>query len=364
MSDEQVATAQLLKMFAPLDAMKRENLTALAKKVLVKDLTRGHPLFKEGDTDKRTVWLISGRVEALEGVRVVGTLKGGTPEARNPLFPNLPRRVTVRAIDDVKVLSIDSDLLDVMITWDQTGSYEVEELQAQLAGAGSDDWMTTLLQTNAFHRIPPANIQAIFQRLQRTPCRAGEVVIKQGDEGDYFYIIVQGKCAVTRETPLSREGIKLAELNVGDSFGEEALIAEAKRNATVTMLTEGVLMRLNKQDFRELMNEPLLQWVNPEAARKVLERGARWLDVRLPSEHQNLSIEGSFNVPLYLIRLKLSTLDRAKPYIVYCDTGRRSSAAAYILVERGFDAFVLKGGLAANGGAGLALTRGPGGEKP
>ena len=170
-----------------------------------------------------------------------------------------------------------------MITWDQTGSYEVEELQAQLQGAGSDDWMTTLLQTNAFHRIPPANIQAIFQRLQRTPCRAGEVVIKQGDEGDYFYIIVQGKCAVTRETPLSREGIKLAELNVGDTFGEEALIAEAKRNATVTMMTDGVLMRLNKQDFRELMNEPLLQWVTHEQSRKIA-RARRALARCAPAE--------------------------------------------------------------------------------
>ena len=362
MSDEQAATVQVLKTLAPLDGMKRENLNALAKKVSVKTLNAGRALFQQGDTDKRTVWLVRGRIEALEGERLVASIRAGTPEARNPLFPNLPRKVTVRAIDEIAFVAIDSDLLDVMITWDQTGSYEVEELQAQLQSAGSDDWMTTLLQTNAFHRIPPANIQAIFQRLQRTPCRAGEVVIKQGDEGDYFYIIVQGKCAVTRETPLSREGIKLAELNVGDTFGEEALIAESKRNATVTMTTDGVLMRLNKQDFRELMNEPLLQWVVPEQARKILERGGRWLDVRLPSEHQNLGIEGALNVPLYLIRLKLSTLDRTKPYVVYCDTGRRSSAAAYILVERGFEAYVLKGGLGS--GAGLQLTRGGAADKP
>jgi len=186
------------------------------------------------------------------------------------------------------------------------------------------------------------------------------VVIKQGEEGDYFYIIVQGKCAVTRETPMSRDGIKLAELGVGDTFGEEALIAEAKRNATVTMTTDGVLMRLNKQDFRELMNQPLLQWVSPEQARELVKSGGRWLDVRLPSEFQNLAIEGALNVPLYLIRLKLTTLDRKTPFIVYCDTGRRSSAAAYILVERGFDAYVLRGGVS-NGG--LQLARGAG-EKP
>jgi len=345
MQEEREASVQLLKTFAPLDGLKRDNLAALAKKVSVRTMPAGRMLFKEGDTDKRTIWLVDGMVEIREGDRTIAMIRGGTPEARNPLYPKRPRSVTARAVDEISYLSIDSELLDVMITWDQTGTYEVSELQSQLDGAGSDDWMTTLLQTKAFHRIPPANIQAIFLRLQRTPFRAGEVVIKQGDEGDFFYIIVSGKCVVTRETPLNREGIKLAELGVGDTFGEEALIAEAKRNATVAMLTDGVLMRLNKQDFRELMNEPLLQWVAYEKACEIIDRGGRWLDVRLPSEHQNLSIEGSLNIPLYFIRLKLSALDRNIPYVVYCDTGRRSSAAAFILVERGFDAYVLTGGL-------------------
>ena len=163
---------------------------------------------------------------------------------------------------------------------------------------------------------------------------------------------------MSRETPLKQEGIRLAELGVGDTFGEEALIAEAKRNATVTMLTDGVLMRLKKEDFRELMTEPLLQWVNREQASAIVAKGGRWLDVRLPSEHQTLAVEGALNIPLYLIRLKLSTLDPAVPYVVYCDTGRRSSAAAYLLVERGFDAYVLTGGLS-NGSAAAAPAKAP-----
>jgi CRP-like cAMP-binding protein len=345
MAEEREASVQLLKTFAPLDGLKRDNLAALAKKVSVRTMPAGRVLFKEGDTDKRTVWVVAGMVEMQEGSRTVAMIRGGTPESRNPLAPQVPRKLTARTVDEVSYLAIDSDLLDVMITWDQTGTYEVAELQTQLEGAGSDDWMTTLLQTKAFHRIPPANIQAIFMRMQRVPYKAGEVVIKQGDEGDFFYAIVNGKCLVTRETPLNKEGIKLAELSVGDTFGEEALIAEAKRNATVAMLTDGVLMRLNKQDFRELMNEPLLQWVSFDQAREIIAKGGKWLDVRLPSEHQNLSIEDSLNIPLYFIRLKISTLDRNIPYVVYCDTGRRSSAAAFILVERGFDAYVLTGGL-------------------
>jgi CRP-like cAMP-binding protein len=358
MAEERETSVQVLKAFAPLDGMKRENLAALAKKITVRTLNSGRLLFDQGETDKRTFWLITGTLEINEGERTVTTLRGGTPEARNPLYPQLPRRVSARARGEVTYLSIDSDLLDVMITWDQTGTYEVAELQAQLQNAGTDDWMTTLLQTKAFHRIPPANIQAIFQRLQRLPTKAGEVIIKQGGEGDFFYIIVSGKCAVSRETPLKQEGIRLAELAVGDTFGEEALIAEAKRNATVTMLTDGVLMRLKKEDFRELMNEPLLQWVSREQASEIVAKGGRWLDVRLPSEHQTLAIEGALNIPLYLIRLKLSTLDTAVPYVVYCDTGRRSSAAAYLMVERGFDAYVLTGGLS-NGSTAARATAAP-----
>jgi rhodanese-related sulfurtransferase len=183
--------------------------------------------------------------------------------------------------------------------------------------------------------------------MQRVPYKAGEVVIKQGDEGDYFYAIVNGKCIVTRETPLNKEGIKLAELGIGDTFGEEALISDAKRNASVTMVTEGALMRLAKQDFRTLLNEPMLEWVDLDEARTIVSQGGKWLDVRLPSEFENYRLEGALNLPLYFIRLKLKTLERDVHYVVCCDTGRRSSAGAYILSERGFRASVLKGGLMA-----------------
>lgn len=341
---ETTVTPELLRRFSPLDGLKRENVAALAKKMEIRALDGSRPLLTEGDTDKRTYYLVSGTLELTDRNGTVRLLRANTEEARGPVTPMLPRRYTVRAVDRAEYVSVDTELLDVMLTWDQTGSYEVNELRSDDHG-NSDDWMTTLLQTKAFHRIPPGNIQAIFMRMQKVQFSAGDVIIKQGDEGDYFYVITRGKCIVTRETPLNKEGIKLAELNAGDTFGEEALIAEAKRNATVTMLTDGVLMRLNKQDFRELMNEPLLQWVTDEQAREIVAKGGKWLDVRLPSEYQNLRIEDSINIPLYFIRMKLGTLDRGTPYVVCCDTGRRSSAAAFILVERGFDAYVLKGGL-------------------
>src|SRR6202521_1322192 len=266
--DERPVDLAVLRTFSPLDGLKAENLHALARKTHIRELGAGRVLFKEGDTDKRTFYLVAGYVELRADEKLVGTIRAGTPEARAALAPGLPRKFTARAAIDLEYIVIDSDLLDVLLTWDQTGQYEVAELR----GDGLDvtgDWMTPLLQTKAFHRIPPANIQAIFMRMQRINYRAGDIVIKQGTEGDYFYVVVAGKCTVMRETPLNKEGIKLAELGPGDSFGEEALIAEAKRNATVTMSSDGTLMRLGKHDFQTLLNKPLVQWVEPEKARKI-----------------------------------------------------------------------------------------------
>jgi CRP-like cAMP-binding protein len=346
MTDEQLST-DLLRKFSPLDGLKRDNLAALARKVRIRELSPGQVLFKEGDSEKRTVYVLSGLLELLDEGKVAELIDGSTDAARNPVSPFFPRRVSARARDRVQYISIDSDLLDVMLTWDQTGSYEVSELQGE-SDVGGDDWMTMLLQAKAFHKIPPANIQAIFMRMQQINYKSGDVVVKQGSEGDYFYVLTRGNCLVTRETPLNKEGIKLAELVVGDTFGEEALISEAKRNATVTMTTDGSVMRLGKDDFKRLLNEPMLDWVDQAGAQEIISNGGQWLDVRLPSEFENQHKEGALNMPLYFIRLKINTLDQDVKYVVCCDTGRRSSAGAYILSERGFQAYVLRNGINAD----------------
>ena len=348
MSSNDRVSIEILRRFSPLDGLRRENIAALAKKTSVRHLQEGDTLFKAGDTEKRTYYILSGSIELVDDKDQTRVVRAGTDDARNPLAPMLPRRFTARASEEVEYISIDTDLLDVMLTWDQTGDYEVSELTMSQEPS-PDDWMTTLLQTQAFQRIPPANIQAIFMRMQRVNHEAGDVIIKQGDEGDFFYVITSGSCTVTRETPLNDEGIKLAELGVGDTFGEEALIAESRRNATVTMATAGTVMRLGKQDFKTLMNEPMLDWVDYTEARQAVESGAQWLDVRLPSEFESHHEPGAINIPLYFIRLKLKQLDPEVTYIVCCDTGRRSSAGAFILNERGFRTRVLKGGLNMSG---------------
>ena len=152
---------------------------------------------------------------------------------------------------------------------------------------------------------------------------------------------------VTRTAQAKPQPVQLAELGPGDSFGEEALISDGKRNATVTMLTNGTMMRLSKNDFMSLLNEPLLHWVSFAEAMEKHRAGAVWIDVRLPSEGEQGRIKGSINIPLIFLRMKIGSLEPDKTYITYCDTGRRSSAASFLLGERGFEVYILKDGIGA-----------------
>lgn len=337
-------TIDLLRALIPLDALNLEHLRNLERRLHIEHIPAGHVLFIPGDVDHRHIYLLSGEVELSDGDGPRRLIRGGTAEARRALAHRQPRQATARAATAVDILRVDSRLLDIMLTWDQAGNYQVHELET--SHEEDADWMTRMLQTEAFHRIPPANIQAIFMRMEPVRFRRGEAVIRQGEEGDFFYIVKEGRCLVTRESPDTAGAIKLAELGAGESFGEDSLIADIRRTASVIMLTDGSLMRLAKQDFINLLNEPVLNWVDfEEAARRVTSNQACWLDVRLPSEHENRHIRDSKNVPLSGLRAKLGTLDPSVPLIVYCDTGRRSSAAAFLLTEYGFDVCVLKDGL-------------------
>ncbi len=336
----------LLARYQPLNALNPENLQEILKQLQLEKLTAGSTLFKKGDAEAIQYYLVEGEIELLGSSGILKTIKSNTTDGFNAIAHILPRTITAVTKTDSIIFKLDSNLIDVMLTWDQTGNYQVTEFGIG-SGDGDDDWMARILQTEAFHRIPPANIQAIFMRMESVPVKAGEKIVDQGEDGDYFYIIKKGRALVTRSMSDQPKGIKLAELKDGDTFGEEALISSAKRNATITMLTEGLLSRLSKTDFLELLNEPLLDWVDYDEGQKLVDEGAQWLDVRLPAEHQANSIKDSSHIPLIFLRMKIDSLDDSKHYVVYCDTGRRSSAASYLLNERGFTTCILKDGISA-----------------
>jgi len=102
--DERPLDLAVLRTFSPLDGLKAENLHALARKTQIRDLAAGRVLFKEGDTDKRTFYLVAGSIEMRAEDKLIGTVRAGTPEARAALAPGLPRKFTARAAVEPRAL--------------------------------------------------------------------------------------------------------------------------------------------------------------------------------------------------------------------------------------------------------------------
>ena len=141
--------------------------------------------------------------------------------------------------------------------------------------------------------------------------------------------------------------VSLNRLEAGQQFGEEALVSNAPRNATITMLSDGLLLRLAKNDFLELVRAPMVKWLTFGEAQQMVKQGAGLLDVRTESEYRQGAIKGAQSLPLYKLRELTDRLDPARKYIIYCQTGVRSGVAAFLLNQRGITAYALKGGLQA-----------------
>ncbi|HEX5804196.1 MAG TPA: cyclic nucleotide-binding domain-containing protein [Azospira sp.] len=348
MSKAKALNADRLRALEPLDSLSEERLRELAGFCSSESVPRGGDPFRLQGLSGQVVYLLSGELKLSHADGTVEVMVGGCDAALHPLPQDLATRGVVRAITDVELIRIDEHLLDIMLTWDQL-SVHASEATAQ---AEPPDWRMLsgafrmeALTSGILAQLPPANIDALLRRFERMPTRAGQVILREGDEGDCYYLIESGRCEVSRR--VGGVDMVVAELKAGDAFGEEALVGGERRNATVTMRTAGALLRLGKQDFLELLREPLLKRVSrPEAERRVAA-GAVWLDVRFPVECRHDRLPGAVNIPLSEIRNAIGPLDAEKEYIVYCQSGRRSSAAAFILSQHGYRAAWLEGGLLA-----------------
>ena len=122
-----------------------------------------------------------------------------------------------------------------------------------------------------FAPLPPQTLESAAHALERLDVPAGTVVIREGEDGDRFYVIADGSIQVTRA------GHVLATLERGDGFGEVALLRSSPRNATCTAITEATLYALEREEFLAVVtghprSEEAAERLAATALRMALER--------------------------------------------------------------------------------------------
>lgn len=345
MTTAQPVDPQFLGKLVPVNSLNPENFRQLLHSTVVEERPAGEVLFHQGDTDHFAIYLMTGEVVlGARNTSMTRSVVGGSDTALYALSNLRPRQYTAIARTPIQFIRLNNILLDKMITWDQVSGLEVTELDSD---PSDSVWMMKLLQTPIFLKLPAAHIQTLLERFEEVPMKTGQIIVKQGAPGDYFYIVKAGRCRVVQKADATAASAVVADLEAGDGFGEDALVSDAPRNATVAALTPGALMRLVKSDFDPLLKEPLLQRVTQSEAVYLVADGAQLLDVRLENEYSKAHLHDSINIPLIRLRAAAAQLDKRRKVVAYCDTGRRSAAAAYLLAERGFDSYMMSDGIVA-----------------
>lgn len=110
-----------------------------------------------------------------------------------------------------------------------------------------------LRQQYLFQGLDDAQLAHVVTRFEPVRYDGGELIFAEGEQGDDFFIIFEGKVRVTRQVRMKER--QLDVLGPGDYFGEEALLFDRPRSASVTSIVPVVLLRLRREQFFEILQE-------------------------------------------------------------------------------------------------------------
>ena len=108
--------------------------------------------------------------------------------------------------------------------------------------------VTELARVGLFAELPGETLAKLADRMQREEVAAGTVVIREGEPGDRFYVLLSGVAGVS-QTSIGDRRI----LRAGEVFGEVALAMHISRTATVTAMTPCLVASCDERTFDELV---------------------------------------------------------------------------------------------------------------
>jgi MFS family permease len=138
-------------------------------------------------------------------------------------------------------------------------------IDSKIAAPGPD--LVLLRQVAFFRPLPFAVIEHLATELQRATYESGDVVVREGEPGDRFYIMVEGRVRA------SKDGKQLNEMSAPDSFGEIALLRQTPRMVTITATSLLEARILAREEFLAAVTG------NPESAESADQVVSGWLQV-------------------------------------------------------------------------------------
>jgi len=116
------------------------------------------------------------------------------------------------------------------------------------------DKLAKLTEANfLFQHLMPEQLEKLYSVFQKQVVKAGDVIIKQGDQGDKFYVVETGEYEVTVQAEDETVHVVMVYNQGGSSFGELSLMYGKPRAATVTATSDGVIWALARPAFKAML---------------------------------------------------------------------------------------------------------------
>ncbi len=334
-----------LKRYCYFSGLSNGALEAVAKKLIPVEAVEGTQIIKEGSSPEALYLISSGEVEVIKSTKwgqaaKLTKLKCGEGFGEMAMLTCSPRNTSVIAKSKVKLFKLLKEDFENIVNMDATISNMMEKR------ASDFDQYNKIKSLQPFALLEPGKMLALIEKMKEKTFVAGDNVISHGEAGDAYYVIKSGRVAVIRKEGDSRPE-KIADLSDGEGFGEEALIREKSRNATVQAIENTTVLVLDKGDFDEILKKSFMVYDFPEDIPEDKRGNYVFIDARIPPEYEEEHIEGAISIPIEVLRQKYEELDPAKEYYTYCTSDSRGMTAAFLMRSMGFRVKAIRGGLSA-----------------
>jgi CRP-like cAMP-binding protein len=197
------------------------------------------------------------------------------------------------------------------------------------------DSAMAIARTPLFASLTRVDLAKLAAELKEIEFPAGELVIREGDPGDAFYIIKDGKAGVFKgELPRdARVPIVLAR---DDGFGEMALVADSPRTASVIALSDLTVWRLSRERFDRLLatERSIAQEIERTLAIRLADKNREAEELRQVGQALSDFALSALSAEACRLLRRLAVLGRWQPETLRCVCDRVGDSAALAELER------------------------------
>ncbi len=337
------ANSDKLKHFVPFDGLSTSHLERVITHVTCLDIPAKRVLFKRDQADDYAYFLVDGTLDLADADFQIETFAADDDENYLALDNFPTHSVSAITTQDAVVYRIDKDKLALIEEW-------IETCNNQPGSVYDDDdgWMSVLLQSGLFSQIPPTQIQSLFSHFKAIEVDMGDTVVEQGESGEMAFVCKQGYALVYTQQQNGQRHI-VATIGPGQFFGVESLISDKPRNASIVMASDGEMMQLDKDQFRDLLQDLVIRHVTDDELESLKEESDRpfvMIDVRPKAESKYDRIPRARAVPLSELRGELNNLESEFNYVIFASDAANADLAAYLLTDAGLEVYVLSNNVA------------------